>query len=40
MRAAETGTAAAVLHSSQELGKQAETLRAQIDQFLAAIRAA
>ena len=39
--AAETGSAAAqVLHSSEELGKQAETLRTQIDQFLGAIRAA
>ena len=39
--AAETGAASAqVLHSSEELGKQAGTLRAQIDQFLAAIRAA
>jgi methyl-accepting chemotaxis protein len=39
--AGKTGEAAAqVLASSGELGKQAETLRAEVDQFLAKIRAA
>ena len=39
--ASETGAAAAqVLESSGELGKQAETLRAEVDDFLAKIRAA
>jgi methyl-accepting chemotaxis protein len=39
--AAESGSAASqVLTSSEELGRQAETLRAQVDQFLAGIRAA
>jgi methyl-accepting chemotaxis protein len=39
--AAEAGSAAAqVLTSSEELGNQAETLRSEVDQFLAKIRAA
>jgi len=39
--AGNTGTAAAqVLASAAELGRQAETLRAEVDQFLATIRAA
>lgn len=39
--AGEAGTAAAqVLTSSEELGRQAETLRGEVDQFLAKIRAA
>ncbi len=39
--ASETGTAAArVLSASTELGHQAESLRAEVDQFLAKIRAA
>ncbi|MGO8919934.1 MAG: methyl-accepting chemotaxis protein [Stellaceae bacterium] len=39
--AAETGTAASqVLTSSEALGQQAETLRSDVDQFLAKIRAA
>jgi methyl-accepting chemotaxis protein len=39
--AAETGTAAGqVLTSAEELGKQAETLRGDVDRFLAEIRAA
>ena len=39
--AAEAGTAAAqVLTSSEDLGNQAETLRGEVDQFLARIRAA
>ena len=39
--AAETGTAAGqVLTSAEELGKQAETLRADVDKFLANVRAA
>jgi methyl-accepting chemotaxis protein len=39
--ASETGAASSqVLASAEELGKQAETLRADVDQFLANIRAA
>ncbi|MDB5410127.1 MAG: chemotaxis protein, partial [Rhodospirillales bacterium] len=39
--AGETGAAASqVLASSEELGKQAATLRADVDSFLANIRAA